>query len=227
MPSDEKLNYLYKQNYSTENIGSDETQQTSPNNFNKILAKFIYKKLISNYSKKNYLDFGSGMGDLIIELSLLDSQNLNNFEGVEFNNEARNYSNKKFEKKQIFKLLPKKKYEIISMIEVIEHLKNPWQDLKKIYKSLNKDGKLIITTPNLNGLKSKLMKDNWSELIRPTHLVLFEQKTLRALLLNAGFNKIEFQKFYPLAHSSLTNLLKTKLFQLCGWHGGICVIATK
>ena len=42
----------------------------------------------------------------------------------------------------------------ITMWDVIEHLINPLDELKEIHRILDKDGRLYISTPNLN--KSKL-----------------------------------------------------------------------
>lgn len=44
--------------------------------------------------------------------------------------------------------LNKKKFDVITMIHVIEHLKNPVNFLKKITNNLKKNGYIIIETPD-------------------------------------------------------------------------------
>ena len=80
------------------------------------------------------------------------------FYGVENNDNARTASSKKFKSVRFYKDIPKMKFDFISMIEVIEHLKNPWDTLKNLNNSLSTDGLLFITTPNRKGLNSLITR---------------------------------------------------------------------
>ena len=113
------------------------------------------------------------------------------------------------------------------MIEVVEHLRKPWEELSEIHQSLEKGGELLLTTPNLKGLNAQLMRSKWREINQPTHVILFEKKTLKNLLMKVGFKNIRFIRFYPVAGDSRLKRVKIFLNQLFGFHGGICVIATK
>ena len=44
----------------------------------------------------------------------------------------------------------KKKYDVVILISVLEHVKNPISFLKKISSFLKKNGKIIIEVPNVN-----------------------------------------------------------------------------
>ncbi|MBZ0312894.1 methyltransferase domain-containing protein [Clostridium butyricum] len=74
----------------------------------------------------------------------------------------------------------------ITMWDVIEHLINPLDELKEIHRILDKDGRLYISTPNLN--KSKLEGKNWAGFNGSyEHLFFFDTETLKDMLLMAGF----------------------------------------
>lgn len=81
------------------------------------------------------------------------------------------YSNVKFMKKSAEELVAEGvQYDAIICSEVLEHLNNPDSLLEVLYKSLTKDGKLIITVPNGKGPRESLVtkpvlkmrnKNNW------------------------------------------------------------------
>ena len=192
MPSSKELAVHYKSSYSYKNMTTNKIHQTSSISFNKIMAKYIFKKIMSKKQGTKLLDYGSGIGNLIYELMKLDIHKNNIFEGIENNSEAIKFSNKRFSKKIVSRKLKKNNYDIVTIIEVIEHLKNPWADLHHIYQSMNKGGVIIITTPNIKGMNAKITGSKWREQLEPTHLVLFEKKTISMLLTNIGFLFIIF-----------------------------------
>lgn len=49
-----------------------------------------------------------------------------------------------------------KKYNVILAVEIIEHLENPWHFIKNIYDILEKDGLLVISTPNTDSFLDRL-----------------------------------------------------------------------
>ena len=49
-----------------------------------------------------------------------------------------------------------KSYDIVYAIEVIEHLENPVDFIKEVYRVLRPDGRFIITTPNVLNINSRL-----------------------------------------------------------------------
>lgn len=50
----------------------------------------------------------------------------------------------------------KDKFDIVLAQEVIEHIENPWKFVRDLSSALNPDGYLIISTPNVTSLQSKM-----------------------------------------------------------------------
>jgi 2-polyprenyl-3-methyl-5-hydroxy-6-metoxy-1,4-benzoquinol methylase len=81
-------------------------------------------------------------------------------------------------------------FDVITCIEVIEHI----QDLKSfmigIKKILRPGGILYLTTPNILSLNSRILKENWNVLCYPEHLSYFSKKSLNKLLVSNSFEKL-------------------------------------
>lgn len=94
--------------------------------------------------------------------------------------------------------------DYVLLMEVIEHLRNPYSVLSEINRILRSDGKLIISTPNILNLKSRLrflfegayeyfreppldQSRNPKETISNLHLVPYRYHELEFLLFDTGF----------------------------------------
>lgn len=86
--------------------------------------------------------------------------------------------------------LTKLKYDAITMFQVIEHLKNPLPTLQLAKKLLQKNGVILITTPNNDSPLRKILGPKWSVYNESSHYVFFSRKTLRKTLEKAGFTSI-------------------------------------
>jgi cyclopropane fatty-acyl-phospholipid synthase-like methyltransferase len=87
-----------------------------------------------------------------------------------------------------FKKLPKKEtFDIVTMIEVIEHLNEPFSELDLIYKSLVKGGTLMIETSFSDWLT---LEDSY---IEPSvgHSTIFSHRGLTELMASKGFTEGE------------------------------------
>ncbi|MBI3366788.1 class I SAM-dependent methyltransferase [Candidatus Roizmanbacteria bacterium] len=81
----------------------------------------------------------------------------------------------------------KTKYNIILLIDLIEHLKNPLVVLKKLRMFLNRDGIIVIQTPNYKSLMARICI-NWSWWMVSDHKFFFSPRSIRLLVQKAGFS---------------------------------------
>ena len=150
-----------------------------------------FKKILN---KKDILDFGCGWGEFLKNI-----KNYKSLSGIELRKECINHIKLNIKKISITDDINyyKKKFDIITMFHVLEHI--PYQvNILKILKSkLKKGGKIVIEVPHAEDfliLQNELKKFRdftfWSE-----HLILHTCKSLKTVLIKAGFKKINIQ-FY-------------------------------
>ena len=79
------------------------------------------------------------------------------------------------------------KFDVITMLDVIEHVPNPALEIKKANSLLEKGGLLVINTPDIGSFYARLMGTRWHLIVPPEHLFYFNRKNIRALLEENGF----------------------------------------
>lgn len=77
-------------------------------------------------------------------------------------------------------------FDIVHASHLIEHLNDPDSFIKECYRILKPNGKLYVTTPNIESLQAFLFKSEWRSAIND-HLFLFGKSSLRALLNKNNF----------------------------------------
>jgi len=135
----------------------NETFQTSPPGSS---AHFIYhtKKYVKN---KNMLDLGCGSG----RLCLYASKYAKHVTGIDYIDSAIDFSNKFAKMCKIKNVdfhvadldyFSKKKFDVITMSEVLQHVDKPLQTFKKCNKLLNKNGYFIVSIPSFNNFRGNI-----------------------------------------------------------------------
>ena len=81
----------------------------------------------------------------------------------------------------------KGQFDVIISIEVIEHINNPNDELKRFNAILRKGGAVYITTPNFNSMSRYYLRNNWSVIEYPEHLSYYTAGTLKQLISHHGF----------------------------------------
>jgi 2-polyprenyl-3-methyl-5-hydroxy-6-metoxy-1,4-benzoquinol methylase len=81
--------------------------------------------------------------------------------------------------------------DAIVMLDVLEHLADPLDALKRLRPVLADEGVLVLSTVNLSGLHAKLRDGDWPWFIR-SHLYYFSEETLHAMLVKAGYRMVEW-----------------------------------
>lgn len=107
------------------------------------------------------------------------------------------------------------KYDVILMMDVIEHLVEPVKALKKIATLLKPGGRLVFSVPNMSHISVRLDllmgKFNYRNtgLLDDTHLHFYTEEYLRRVLSNAGYDLAQTSSTtvtYPI--QLVTNKLK-------------------
>lgn len=88
-----------------------------------------------------------------------------------------------------------KKFDIISLIHVIEHLRDPIRILNKIKKKIKSNGYLIVETPDFDSAMARRYNKKFRLLHDKTHISLFSSESLIRLIRDAGFKIIRIE--YP------------------------------
>jgi 2-polyprenyl-3-methyl-5-hydroxy-6-metoxy-1,4-benzoquinol methylase len=84
-------------------------------------------------------------------------------------------------------------FDVITMWDVIEHIKNPTTILKKIYKLLNFDGLLCIETPNNDSIYHLILKKEWISFREISHIYFYSPETLTRILNKVGFKAVKIE----------------------------------
>lgn len=91
-----------------------------------------------------------------------------------------------------------KSFDIILLMDVLEHLVQPDVVLQRIRNFLKPNGKVIITGPNITywAIRKDLLFGNWqytdSGILDKTHLHLYSARDWQALVTRAGYNILSF-----------------------------------
>lgn len=83
-----------------------------------------------------------------------------------------------------------KNYDIITLVDVIEHINNPKQLLIDINKHLDESGIFIVITPDVDSLMAKFLKWKWWH-FRVAHIGYFNKKTLTWIAQDTGFEQVK------------------------------------
>lgn len=86
------------------------------------------------------------------------------------------------------------KFDAITLCNVLEHLHEPRQDLKKCLDLLNPGGHIWIETPNFESVGHAIFKSCWRGLEPPRHLSIFTPDSLTSLLQELGFTDVRHLK---------------------------------
>lgn len=89
---------------------------------------------------------------------------------------------------------PKRTFDIVTMLDVFEHLHDPRKDLQIVHSLLRPGGILFIATGDTDSLLAKILKRRWTFYIPPQHLSFFNRSTITTLLLENGFRVRSFTR---------------------------------
>lgn len=87
------------------------------------------------------------------------------------------------------------RFDIVTMLQYLEHEGNPRQVLAEVRRVLRAGGQLVIEIPDPSGWPARVFKGRWAGLDLPRHLVYFQERTLRRALESEGFDLVSYQTF--------------------------------
>jgi SAM-dependent methyltransferase len=105
-------------------------------------------------------------------------------------------------------------FDAVIMAHSLEHCYSPRLALLEAYRVMRPGGQVIITTPNTASFARMCFGRYWSGWEMPRHLVIFDRRSLRALLTNVGLRPIRVRGSASGSGwiDSLLNLLRSR-----GW----------
>lgn len=190
-------------------------------------AKHVWDSRLKNickYSKKEYkkeevtfLDVGCSFGGLVQRASRYFAAyglDLSAYAVKEGNAWAKlQCQNKNFKGLyqgtllQLPKAIASQHFDVITLIEVIEHLENPRAAMQSAYNLLKEDGMLVVQTANFEGWQA-IKKGKDYHYFLPGHLNYFTDSGMRLMLDNIGFRR--YRAFYPVDFSLWAKLKKSR-----------------
>jgi 2-polyprenyl-3-methyl-5-hydroxy-6-metoxy-1,4-benzoquinol methylase len=85
-------------------------------------------------------------------------------------------------------------YDVITLFEVIEHLKNPVPLLRECHRILKPGGLMFISTGNAASWTVRFLKKNWDYFdIHKGHISFFNPLSLKKIVHSAGFKVVNFE----------------------------------
>ncbi len=141
---------------------------------------------------EDMLDIGSGFGDW---LQLLHEKNLyESYYGIEPSREMAETTRARCPWACIFdaaaenlgEIFGGKEFDLITMIAVIEHLRDPGTVIRNISLSLKPGGKTVIVYPRIDSYPSRLLGKKWHLFSPVAHLTLFSKRGLTRCLHSTG-----------------------------------------
>jgi 2-polyprenyl-3-methyl-5-hydroxy-6-metoxy-1,4-benzoquinol methylase len=171
--------------------------KTSSGNIKVPLIEDDYRRAVQfekNLKNKDILDFGCGWGGF-----LRNVKNYKSLSGVELRNECSNYIRKNIKKIDISDNLNSfdKKFDIITMFHVLEHIPYQIKTLKLLKSKLKNKGKIIIEVPHAEDflILHEELKEFKNFIFWSEHLILHTYKSLKSILLKAGFKSVNIQYY--------------------------------
>ena len=86
--------------------------------------------------------------------------------------------------------LPSESFDVVALINVIEHLEKPGETVAEARRLLKPGGVFLVHAPNMAGLPARLHGKDWHQVQPLVHLYYFTPASLKRLLKKAGLTPI-------------------------------------
>lgn len=166
----------------------------------------IVRQLRGSLDGVRWLDFGCGLGGLV---------RYGRERGIEISGFDEGYAAERIQQERIPALAAEElddaagAFDVVTMIEVLEHLIDPVSRLRRIATLLRPGGLLFLTTGNAEPFRGRLAK--WSYVQPDIHVGFFEPDTLATALRGVGLDPA-FPGYVP----GFNDLLRYKILKNLG-----------
>ncbi len=160
------------------------------------IADFILENVGPAFStgKPKLLDVGSFTGEF---MGVMANRGFDVY-GVELQKEAVTIANRRlpgrtYRADVMSRKFPSKKFGLITMLGLIEHVPNPDELIGRARQLLGKNGYLAIQTPNSGSVLAKILQKFWPPYAPVEHIHLFSRSALTRLLSSRGFRIVDYK----------------------------------
>lgn len=159
------------------------------------------------------MDFGAGAGSFV-RVALDQGWDAT---GLESSTSARARAKEFYGVELVEKLDERKRYDVVTMWDVVEHLRDPREVLIWLGKHLKPNGLIFIETGNFENWKRVVEKDRWG-LYLFDHQFYFSPSSMKQVLRDAGYNSfclLDCNRIHPSIHPM--SLLRRPLQTILSW----------
>jgi 2-polyprenyl-3-methyl-5-hydroxy-6-metoxy-1,4-benzoquinol methylase len=146
----------------------------------------LLRRFCPDLSGKSVLDVGSGYGFF---LDKLRNSGVRRAAGIELSRAQRKYSVDELRLEthgQLHELSSDDQFDVITILEVIEHIPEPYEFIQKVCEHLKVGGSLIVGTDNFVSDVVKVLGKGFPKWIPHEHVSFFTPKTLKDMLAKSG-----------------------------------------
>jgi 2-polyprenyl-3-methyl-5-hydroxy-6-metoxy-1,4-benzoquinol methylase len=170
----------------------------------------LLDKLLTHVGGGLLVDVGAGSG-VMVEAALARGLDAIGVEPSESLAQQAAQRQLPVECKVLSELTVPQKANLVTLIDVIEHVDDPRQLLADCVAQMADDAVCVMVTPDVDSLCARLLGKRWWH-YRIAHIAYFNRKTLQTLLDSAGLEIIEFSRpgwYFPASY--LFNRIMTYL----------------
>ena len=159
------------------------------------------KKLTKTIPKPTLFDIGAGSGVLLEEAKSLGIE----AEGIEPSRWLVKEGQKHGIKINVGSLPSSEitgQYDIVTLVDVLEHVPNPVELLRQAKTILKPNGLLFVVTPDVKSIVARLLGEKWWH-YRIAHIGYFDSNTIRYSIKKAGLSPMEFYRpswYFPASY---------------------------
>ncbi|MCC7178107.1 MAG: glycosyltransferase [Acidobacteria bacterium] len=137
------------------------------------------------------LELGCGRGNLLVEAQARGYD----VTGVDYSESSVRTANDKLGAARVRRGtlqsvgLADQSFDVVVMADVLEHTRQPLEELCEVWRVLKPGGWLFLAVPSLDSWSAKLMRERWVE-FKLEHLYFFDRRTAGSLVFRAGFEQV-------------------------------------